>query len=76
MTTKLLKRSWIEISIPTLLKNTQLQIQNSSSIMAVVKADAYGHGAVEVSGALQQRPLLGCGQRKVQQWNECSGVPG
>ena len=56
MQTKLLKRSWIEISIPTLIKNTQLyenQIQNNSSIMAVVKADAYGHGAVEVSRALQ-----------------------
>lgn len=57
MTTKLLKRSWIEISIPTLLKNTQQyknQIQYNSSIMAVVKADAYGHGAVEVSRALQE----------------------
>lgn len=56
MTTKLLKRSWIEISIPTLIKNTKLyqkNIQDNSSIMAVVKADAYGHGAVEVSGALQ-----------------------
>ena len=56
MQTKLLKRSWIEIAIPTLIKNTQLyenQIQNNSSIMAVVKADAYGHGAVEVSRALQ-----------------------
>lgn len=57
MTTKLLKRSWIEISIPTLIKNTQLyqqNIQDNSSIMAVVKADAYGHGAVEVSRALQE----------------------
>ena len=57
MTTKLLKRSWIEISIPTLIKNTKLyqnQIQGNSSIMAVVKADAYGHGAMEVSRALQE----------------------
>lgn len=57
MTTKLLKRSWIEISISTLLKNTQIykkQIQDNSSIMAIVKADAYGHGAVEVSKALQE----------------------
>ncbi len=56
MTTKLIKRSWLEISIPTILKNTQIykgQIQNSSFIMAVVKADAYGNGAVEVSRALQ-----------------------
>ena len=56
MNTKLLKRSWVEISIPTILKNTQIykqQIQNNSSIMAVVKADAYGHGAVEVSRILQ-----------------------
>lgn len=57
MTTKLLKRSWIEISIPNLIKNTQIfqqNIQNNSSIMAVVKADAYGHGAMEVSRALQE----------------------
>lgn len=61
MTTKLLKRSWIEISIPTLLKNTKLyqnQIQNNSSIMAVVKADAYGHGAVKVSRALQYSGII------------------
>lgn len=61
MTTKLLKRSWIEISIPTLIKNKsiyQKQIQNNSSIMAVVKADAYGHGAVEVSRALQESGVV------------------
>ena len=41
---------------PTVIKKTQLyqkQIQNNSFIRAVVKADAYGHGAVEVSRTLQ-----------------------
>lgn len=52
----ILKRSWVEISIPNLLRNTakyEQSIQSISSIMAVVKADAYGHGAVKISKALQ-----------------------
>lgn len=56
MTTELINRSWIEIFTPTVIKKTQLyqkQIQNNSFIRAVVKADAYGHGAVEVSRTLQ-----------------------
>ena len=56
MTTELINRSWIEIFTPTVIKKTQLyqkQIQNNSFIRAVVKANAYGHGAVEVSRTLQ-----------------------
>lgn len=56
MTTELIKCSWIKIFTPTVIKKTQLyqkQIQNNSFIRAVVKANAYGHGAVEVSRTLQ-----------------------
>lgn len=58
MQDKILKRSWVTISIDSLLKNLKIylnNIQESTSIMAVVKADAYGHGAVEISKALQKK---------------------
>ena len=51
-----LRRSWVEISIPTLLRNIKQYskyTQSISSIMAVVKADAYGHGAIKIAKALQ-----------------------
>ncbi|MCX8026975.1 MAG: alanine racemase [Thermodesulfovibrionales bacterium] len=43
-----------EIDIGALLHNLSVvrQIANTSDIIAVVKADAYGHGAVEISHAL------------------------
>ena len=56
----MLKRSWVEISISTLLKNVEIyskSIQNNSSILAVVKSDAYGHGAVAISKALQKNGI-------------------
>ena len=60
MQDKILKRSWVTISIDSLLKNLKIylnNIQESTSIMAVVKADAYGHGAVEISKALQKEGI-------------------
>ena len=60
MQDKILKRSWVTISIDSLLKNLKIylnNIQESTSIMAVVKADAYGHGAVEISKALQKKGI-------------------
>ncbi len=49
------KRSWIEISIDQIIKNYTLykSFSVTRSIMAVVKADAYGHGAERVAKALQ-----------------------
>ena len=51
MQDKILKRSWVTISIDSLLKNLKIylnNIQESTSIMAVVKADAFGHGAGKI----------------------------
>ncbi|MEG0571364.1 MAG: alanine racemase, partial [Oscillospiraceae bacterium] len=42
-----LRRTWAEINLDSLQYNTQLLLnstKNKTSIMAVVKADAYGHG--------------------------------
>ncbi len=59
MESKLLKtRTWVEISPQALLHNHE-QIKSllpeGTKVMAVVKADAYGHGALTVSGLLADR---------------------
>jgi alanine racemase len=49
--------TWAEISLPA-LKHNYLTIRNhlgaSAQLMAVVKANAYGHGAVECARALEE----------------------
>ena len=51
-------RTWIEIDRAALLQNydkVRELVPKGTAIMAVVKADAYGHGAVEVAGLLADR---------------------
>lgn len=53
---KLLKRSWADVSLDNLTYNyTQLRrhVPSGCRFLGVVKADAYGHGAVPVSHQLQ-----------------------
>lgn len=53
------KRSWIEIDLSQLKKNYLVykrHMKKEAEIMAVIKADAYGHGDVQVA-----RMLSGCG---------------
>jgi alanine racemase len=48
--------TWAEISLPALTHNyltIKNQLSAGAQLMAVVKADAYGHGAVECSHALE-----------------------
>ncbi|MBO4769321.1 MAG: alanine racemase [Clostridia bacterium] len=55
------RRSWIDIDLNTIRENYRIcrsRIDPSMDIMAVVKADAYGHGDTEVSRALRS-----CGVR-------------
>ncbi len=49
-------RTWAEINLDNIIHNyVNLKEQSQCKrVMAVVKADAYGHGAVEVSKALEQ----------------------
>ena len=54
---KLLKRTWADISLDNLAHNyTQLRakVPQSCKFLGVVKADAYGHGAVTVSRRLKE----------------------
>ncbi len=51
----MLRRTWAEIHLDRLEHNVQLiqqGLQSGCQIMAMVKADAYGHGAVPVARAL------------------------
>lgn len=51
-----LHRTWAEISLDALIHNFKIlkSKANGSKIMAVVKADAYGHSATAVAPVLQQ----------------------
>lgn len=51
------RRSWIEIDLQSLRYNVQqilTQLQSKDQLMAVVKSDAYGHGAVKISQELNK----------------------
>lgn len=54
------KRSWVEINLKTVQNNYNLykrRLLKGQRIMAVIKADAYGHGGEQVALALQK---IGC----------------
>lgn len=51
-----LRASWIEINLANLNYNIQQikkKIDDSSEIIGVIKADAYGHGAIKVADVLR-----------------------
>ncbi len=53
----MLKRSWVEINLDTLENNFNIyksHLAEGQEIMAVVKADAYGHGDQQVAKRLDQ----------------------
>ncbi len=49
-----LPRSWAEIDLRALRRNLKLACPQGRQVMAMVKADAYGHGAVAVSRELRR----------------------
>ena len=54
---KLLKRTWADVSLDNLTHNYTVlwqQVPGSCRFLGVVKADAYGHGAVPVSHHLEE----------------------
>lgn len=53
-------RCWVEINLNTIKENYRIysnQLKPGQKIMAVIKADAYGHGDKKVAAALQE---VGC----------------
>lgn len=57
MMSRTTKRTWVEIDLDAIVHNYQLvkkRVAPGCRVLAVIKADAYGHGAVEVAQALAQ----------------------
>src|SRR5579875_494671 len=52
---KLLRPTWAEISLPALRRNYERvrKLAGRRKVMAVIKADAYGHGATAVARTLE-----------------------
>ena len=66
-----LKRTWAEISLDNLTHNFETirrQVGPKAKLLGVVKADAYGHGAVRVAKHLER---LGAGYLAVSNIDEC-----
>ncbi len=66
----MIKRSWVEIDLDVLKNNYRIyaeQLGKEKKVMAVVKANAYGHGAPRVAAALQSE---GCGNFAVSNVEE------
>ncbi len=52
-----MRPTWAEINLDSLIHNFNLVkalLEPGVAVLSVVKADAYGHGAVEVAGALAE----------------------
>ena len=67
---KMLKRTWAEVDLDALRHNYQVltrQLPEGCRFLGVVKADAYGHGAVPVARELQR---LGAGYLAVSNYEE------
>jgi alanine racemase len=53
-------RTWVEVSLPQIVENYQRvcdSVGPGVQVMGVVKADAYGHGAVEVARRLEAQGI-------------------
>lgn len=68
------KRSWVEVDLSQIRMNYLLYkraLRRDTSIMAVIKADAYGHGDVQVARLLSD---LGCTMFAVSNIDEAVGL--
>ena len=66
-----LKRTWAEIDLDHLTHNFEVirrHVGDKVKLLGVVKADGYGHGAVEIAKRLEQ---LGAGYLAVSNIDEC-----
>ncbi len=71
------QRAWVEIDLGALSYNVQQLVQFLSprtQLMAVVKADAYGHGAVTVAQTVLQSGASWLGVATVQRLLSCEKV--
>lgn len=69
--------TWAEISLPALIHNFHLirrQVEPQAQVMAVVKADAYGHGATECAHALAAAGAAWFGVALVEEGSRLRGA--
>jgi hypothetical protein len=63
--------TWLEINLNAIRGNVRRlrELAGSADVMAVVKANAYGHGAVEVSRAAAEAGAAWLGVGRAKGWN-------
>lgn len=60
--------NWVEISLEAIDNNMRFLVRHTDArVMAVVKADAYGHGAVRVAAAAVQAGATWCGVARLEE---------
>ena len=73
-TNQIEKRSWLEVSLSQIRKNYMIykdSLEREAKIMAVIKADAYGHGDVQIARVLSD---LGVDMFAVSNIDEAVGL--
>jgi alanine racemase len=65
-----LTRGWMEVDLDAVVRNAQVMAARVPAILPMVKADAYGLGAVRVARALEQLSPWGYGVATVEEGRE------
>jgi alanine racemase len=65
-----LSRGWLEIDLDAIVRNARAMAARTANILPMVKADAYGMGAVRVVRALEQIAPWGYGIATVEEGRE------
>lgn len=70
-------RAWLEVDLGALVHNArtlQRRLPEGCELMAVVKAEAYGHGAAVTAGVFARR--RGCRRSRWPRWRRASRCAG
>ena len=65
-----LTRAWMEVDLDAIVRNARAMAARATAILPMVKADAYGVGAVRVARALEQLSPWGYGVATVEEGRE------
>lgn len=69
-----LSRGWLEIDLDAVVRNARAMAARAPAILPMVKADAYGMGAIRVARALEQLSPWGYGVATVEEGLELRGA--
>ena len=67
--------AWAEIDLDAIRHNVEVlrRVVAPSAVWAVVKADGYGHGAIEVAARRSPPAPRGCASRSSTKGSSCAG---